>query len=632
MKIKDVLKNVAEISIIKDCNPVDSTIVELLQKYTGCANISSIKNLQERMGFAVASGFKDIKKLTEVHAKGFEDSGDWIYFQLNSKGQGIMLSPKTGYFYGFASYLVNNLLDEAVEKYEKGVIFYHKFKWHRSLFDVYIAQTARTNRKLNIEQYFQNLAETGITHVEVNGLAFPEPLEAGVQGEVYPRFYTYCPALDQFTTSFLNEGIYPEDYVKSNMDNLKRLAGLALKYGITPGLLCFEPRSVPDELLTKYPMLRGARVDHPLRSLKPRYNLSLCHPVVKKHYSEMLKNIMKEVPEIEYISIWTNDSGAGFELTKSLYVGPNTGGYLIREWKSDRENSEAAARNVVDFFNLLKDAGREINPDFRVITRREALYAEEDLIIKKLGGGIDFEVSSHLSKGYGSAYSHPLYEDVEHVQMTLFQNKLKPGEKTEINKFQKKGINSHFIHTPGTMNNFEPLIGIPFPWLVYDKLRSMHELKIDYTIFYGGGAPSSLAPYNINQEIVKEFIYNEETDIDKIVEKMAKKWAGEKYSGDLRKFWTYVEEGIRNYLPVFLYSLWGITWYRLWIRPLIPDIEKISENDSKYYEEHMLTTPHNPTRVDLNRDVGFTLMPLDFARKTVERIDMGVWKKIVLLR
>jgi len=623
MKLKKALNNIDKILLQKGHNPVDFTIAKLLQSKYGNKKIEFIDSFKTKKGFKISSKVKDCNEII-LGKKIIEND---IFFQIDEKGEGFLLSSQPNFLYGFVDYLLENYSEYKVDnKFQ--LVFNKKFKWHRSLYDVYIAQTGRTNRNFNLEDYFKELAEMSITHVEVNALAYHSGVEQGVAGEVYPRFYTYCPALDQFTDSFLNKGIYREDYLKANLNRLKKNAELALKYGITPGLLCFEPRSVPETLLNKYPMLRGARVDHPLRSLKPRYNLAVCHPVVRKHYRELLQNLLKEVPELAFLSIWTNDSGAGFELTKSLYVGPNTSGYLIREWKSDEENSQAAAGNIINFLTLLRDVAKEINPDFKIITRREAFYAEEDFIYKNIEKGIDFEVFSHLMKGFESTYKHPVYNDVDCVIGTLFQKRLKEDEKKEIERFKKKGADSHLIYAPGMQNNFEPLIGIPFPWFVYERLESMYEFDIDYTVYYGGGAPKSLAPFNINQEVVREFIYGKEKDVDKIINKTAIKWVGEKYANKLIEIWRLTEEGIKYYQPIFLYSQWGITWYRLWIRPIVPNIENIPEEDREYYEKYMLTTPHNPTRVDLNRDVGFTLMPLGYAKNASERINENVWNKL----
>ena len=53
----------------------------------------------------------------------------------------------------------------------------------------------------------------------------------------------------------------------------------------------------------------------------------------------------------------------------------------------------------------------------------------------------------------------------------------------------------------------------------------------------------------------------------------------------------------------------------------MPDIEAIPERERAYYERHLLTTHHNPTRVDLSRDVLFDLMTPALAAKAARRID-----------
>ena len=60
----------------------------------------------------------------------------------------------------------------------------------------------------------------------------------GPKGEIYPMFYTYCPALDQFVSSSLNKGLYPFYYLSANLAVLKRNAALARTYGLVPGLFC----------------------------------------------------------------------------------------------------------------------------------------------------------------------------------------------------------------------------------------------------------------------------------------------------------------------------------------------------------------------------------------------------------
>ncbi|MCK7523950.1 MAG: hypothetical protein MZV64_43165 [Ignavibacteriales bacterium] len=74
-----------------------------------------------------------------------------------------------------------------------------------------------------------------------------------------------------------------------------------------------------------------------------------------------------------------------------------------------------------------------------------------------------------------------------------------------------------------------------------------------------------------------------------------------------QKAWALAEEAViwRSRTPRTLYSTIGFTWYRLWARPFVPNIEAIPPAERAYYEDFMCTTPHNPNNVDLSRDVLF---------------------------
>jgi len=186
--------------------------------------------------------------------------------------------------------------------------------------DNYLANPKRVAAGYDAERSVRELARLGFSHVPVNALAKDMPAEQGPPGEIYCRFYYFSPDLDQFVETPLNAGAYSPEYLEANLALLKENARLAVKYGLTPGLNISSPRSVPDAVLEKSPYLREARVDHPFRSYRPRFTLTLSHPAVRWHYAELMRRLMREVPELGYIYLWTNDSGSGFEYTASLYV------------------------------------------------------------------------------------------------------------------------------------------------------------------------------------------------------------------------------------------------------------------------------------------------------------------------
>ncbi|MFC2084720.1 hypothetical protein ACFLS9_06660 [Bacteroidota bacterium] len=556
--------------------------------------------------------------------------GEFIYFQLKEDGSGCIISSQPYYLYSFSDYLFEILSVQPFNSYRNGKIIRPSFNWHRISYDYFLTQEGRIQRNFNRLTYVSGLARLGITHVEVNGLGYPMGLETGPKSETYPMFYTYCPALDQFVSSSLNQDLYPEEYLQTNLKYLKENAELAVSYGLTPGLLCFEPRSVPERFFDKYPMLRGARVDHPFRSFKPRYNMTITHPKVREHYSEMLLKLMAEVPELGYLTIWTNDSGAGFEHTKSLYVGRNGGAYLIREWKNDEEIAKLAGENAVRFFTTLRDAGNSINPDFRIITRLESFFGEHNTIWNGLNDGIEVETSSLIAKGWEIPYTHPRYPDSNAINTgTVYQNEFFPSERDRIAELKNKKSAAHYYFSIGPHTMFEPLLGIPYPTLTFNRLKLFFDNGVENLSHIGGCYPQELVPFNVNYEVLRAFQYNNQLNIKDFLKSLASKWTGNNYTELLIKVWELTEVAIFAFPNVTtLYSTFGFTWYRLWARPFVPNIEGISQEERDYYEKFMCTTPHNPNNVDLSRDVLFKLTTLEKSKLDLKRIDDNIWQPL----
>jgi len=630
MKVCEILQQVKQVRIPKKGYPVEETVAEEMERLNGLAtdfkkvDNSEIKSEKGVMYVAVAS--RQIRERLPLKEIDIASDREWLLINVDQNQCLWLLSSKPCFLYTAFSFLVENLAEHDISDLQPWVRPI-SFSTEKSTFDLFLTQYARLLRDLDREKYIREYSRLGFSHIEVNALAFPFPYEKGIKGEFYPDFYTYCPALDQFVSSRLNQGIYPQEYLYANLERLKENSRLALKFGLVPGLLCFEPRSVPETLFKKYPQLRGARVDHPFRSFKPRYNLSIVHPVVQKHYAELLTNLMTEVPELGFLTIWSNDSGAGFEHTKSLYVGRNGGPYLIREWKDDEEIAHAAASNIIQFFRLLRDAGSRINPEFRVITRLESFYGENHYLWPQLQDRIDVEANSLLAKGWESNYPHPQYPDVE-VLGSAFHNTLHDREKAPLTELVSRSSRCYFYHSFGSHTNHEALLGIPFPWLTYQKLQAASRLGIFTLAHVGGIHPPDKVPYAVNQEIFRLFQLDSSLDIDAAVSATARKYAGKKYADDLVKGWQFVEQAIRSFLPLSIYTHYGVVWQRLLVRPLVPDIDRIPEEERAYYERFMCTSVHNPNKVDLARDVLFDLLSKEYAQKAFTRIDENVWEPL----
>ena len=619
--LRELISQVKRIQITPSGPLVEWTVAgEIRNVLAPAAEIVRLPGMTASPGALRVAVHDGSAKEKKIHpALGGKDR--WMMARINKEGGIELLVSNPHLLYGLFCLANEEWGSRDAREFANGKTAFPAFPEMRPVYDLFLIQHARTVRGFNREEYFKNMARLGFSYAEVNGLAFPVPFETGPKGELLHRFYTYCPSLDQFVTSKLNKGIYDSDYLQANLNNLKTNAAFAEKYGLTPGIVCFEPRSVPDELLQRYPVLRGARVDHPMRSFRPRFNLSIAHPVVREHYAEMMENLMHEVPHLGYMSVWSNDSGAGFEYTSSLYVGRNGGGYVVREWLGAKDIAQAAALNLVRFLRVLRDAGRNVNPKFRTLIRLEPFWEEHDHIWAQLEDGLDVEVSSLQTKGWDLSYKHPKYEEVPQIHGTALYHKFVKKEQPLMKELQKKGSNTDVYFTPTIIWNHEPLIGVPFPGLVHDKLKDMAAQGVVTPCYQGGATPRSFAPYNINEELVRAFQIDPGLTLATFLRSKAAGWAGEGFADDLVKVWMLSDEAFRSFpIPIWIYAGWSV-WYRLFVRPIVPNIEAVPENERTYYEDFLLATTHNRTRVDFRYDVGFDLIQPSRAWKALKRME-----------
>lgn len=469
------------------------------------------------------------------------------------------------------------------------------FLWLRNLSD-FLVGSLRSARRFDAEKYIGQLTEQGFTHVTVNGLGVDRPFESGPPGDVYSWFYDYSPDLDQFVQSTLLQGYYPQEYLDANLNFLKRNVTLALRHGLVPGFHINSPRSMPEAFWQKYPFLRGARVDHPRESFQPRYTLAMAHPAVQQHYRELVRNIMKEVPRLGFMHVWTNDSGAGFEFTSSLYAGRNGGPYLIREWKSDEEIEKKASENVLAYYRLLRDEARGVNPEFRLVCDLGPFYKERPYIIRGLGEGID-----------AGAFGH-------------FEG---PQYRNERGELKRVGAWTH--HKIDICDNI--ILGVPYPRLTYERL--MDVARQGGSCVLTATSPRSHVPYDINGEVLRAVQLKLHGSLDDILNSSATSWVGTKHKKTLISIWNCADRAVRAYPKDIPCSTYGFPWFRLWVRPFVPNIDAVSEQERTYYEKYILATFNNPARVDLNNDMMWNFLTIKQAEQRRKAIDANVLRPLV---
>ncbi len=548
----------------------------------------------------------------------------WMWAQMDANGHGEITASEPALLYAWMHWLCEGLTPEQQAALPNGLLCKASFAWNRPLFDATLTQVARTTRCFDAETHVERMARCGFTHLEVNALAFPEPREPGTPNEFYSQFYTYCAGLSQFVDSTLTRGVYDPAYLRANLNRLKHLAALGRRYGLKPGLLCFEPRTLPESFFQRYPTLRGARVDHPFRSHLPRYTLAQDHPVARDHYRQLMRRLMDEVPDLAYLSVWTNDSGAGFEHTASLYVGRNGGPYLIREWRSHEKIAEAAGESALRWLRLIQETAAEVNPEFEVLLRIEPFKVEHDTIMAGMGAGLSVEAPSLLVRGYDLPYRHLHYPEQSSVAGSIFHVDMDDAEREILARYRTQGFEPKLSYSVGSSFNMEPLLGIPFPRMLHRKLRSLHALDARCVSAFGGLLNTEKTPYWPNPEVIRAFQMNPALSIDDVIPALATRWASADHADALVALWDAVEETISYFPLVPLYSHFGFVWLRTWVRPLTPNLEAVPGDDRRYFERYMVSTANNPNINDLGRDVLFELITRESGRQMRDQFDTNV--------
>ena len=580
---------------------VEQTVADALAKGL-CSNAEIAKDDE---GLAAASGVLHVSladDTTKVDLSELPAGSEWMYFKLDEKGGGELIASRPHLIYTLFCHIRDNYLDVAAAEFVAGKLIPITLAGINARDDLltgrssFLINRERQVQHSDIEVSFQEMARIGSAQVVVNELALPFGYDRGPEGEVYYRFYDYLPDLDQFVETKFNQGTYPPEHLSANLNSLKRLARLADKYGLIPGMEIANPRSAPESLLKRYPFLRGARVDHPFRCFEPRYALTLAHPAVRWFYAELMRTLLREVPELGFISTLINDSGSGFEFTSSLYPGRNGGPYIIKEWETDAAIAQAASKNVIRYYRLLRDVAHETNPDFRIVTSLRNIAEESGIIIAGIDNGIDLRMVSQRSDVDGDSWK----------------------EQLEVAR-QK---NSDFVADAITRAS-EFVLGVPSPWQVHQilsKTRSGGFSRVDVYL-----DPPYLVPHSVNRDVIRAFQVAPSRDIDDIIAQSARLQVGREFADTLKGIWQLADQAVQAAPCEGLYAGNGFAWYRFWARPMVPDIGAIPEGDRRYYEKHFLSHFNNAHNVDFAADMLWQIVSPEQCDAEFRWFDTEVW-------
>lgn len=433
----------------------------------------------------------------------------------------------------------------------------------------------------NIETFMAGLSENGATHVQVNHLPdLMHPEQLSQPDNIYLAFANFGPPLDLYVDSDLNRGIWPEMYLERNRKVLLDFAEAARRHGIKPVMYLCEPRFVPERLFDRHPTLRGPRVDNPTISCRPLYALCTDFPEVKAHYRDMMAEIMKLIPDLSMITIFTSDSGAGFDYSHDLYAGPNGAAFNKKIPVKER---------VVNFLRLLHEEGRKKVPDFSVnLTsgfspeeRAEILRDAPKDVVGSVYGLYDWE--GGLEEMW--AYHQTLWgeDGAPHRIQTLDRERAWEERLEDYRgRFEvaAEGGREPVAHAEVPTTDYpRPLRYVPQPLDTAKVLKALHAVGARRLAVWGVLNARQLVPFDVNREMMNALQADIGAEPGECLRAIAAGWVGPDFVDPLVDAWRECDRAWTR-RPNWLHV--GLSRDML-LGPLVPDLTVLNPKDLAYY-------------------------------------------------
>jgi len=115
----------------------------------------------------------------------------------------------------------------------------------------------------------------------------------------------------------------PAEWVAKNRELLLAKAAVLRELGLEAVFSGNETQYLPESFFREHPHLRGPRVDHPRRSAKEEFAWCVDLAETLEIIEWMVEQLKRNVPEIQAIHSWNNDSGSGLCYAAWQYSGPN---------------------------------------------------------------------------------------------------------------------------------------------------------------------------------------------------------------------------------------------------------------------------------------------------------------------
>lgn len=387
------------------------------------------------------------------------------------------------------------------------------------------------------ESFSKRAKQSGATHIVLTAEDLPwAKWQYDTPEDPYPAWAISNIGFLKIATPEILKQYIPQDYAEKVLRILEDRCKILRKHGLKAAFTTFEPQMLPEAIYEDHPLWRGPQVEHPLRSRVPRFSPAIENPEVQELYKESMSILLKRCPEIEIISLHTNDSGSGMSWSRGLYPGTNG--------NSIYKNLPVYERYLT-FFNTIQQGAKEVNGSIE----------------------IDAEWVNEHNPEYIAGYLKPgmAVANLEGPNATKYKNTV--------------GFLLDYF------NVFYPVVGIPFPMKFLNELQNAKQNPAPRLFVLIGDRFNK----DIYFDVYDRFAEQPTTDYMSkmnLLKEIAENQVGKQNASYLLDIWRNLNEA---YIHTRLYNQGGY-WFsngsvhQRWLtRPFVPFPEELKPQEKDYY-------------------------------------------------
>lgn len=398
------------------------------------------------------------------------------------------------------------------------------------------------------------LKQFGRVELNLSNLADKSFYEIPEGRNFWHEYASYNPTPYKFFPDSKIAPFLPADFVKKNRDLILAKAKILRKYELGGAFWSYEPNFLPEAFFEKYPNMLGARVDHPRRGNYPAFAPCISVEETQEMFTNMVSELLENVPEINTFFFKTNDAGSGICWSDWQYVGPNGPSHCKHHSMGNR---------VATLMNTFKKGAEKAGEDITIYLTGSMFSDEEKA-----------DIYRHLPEG------------------TYYQSH---------NSDEVKGINSMIV------GNY-PVRGLFNPLEIFDNISTIKD-EATNTVFisFRSSYDRGYEHFGVIEKFIDLLIDTIENPLDNTINpeeqrlyQLSKKWGGEEGADML--FNAFKTLGKANqYKAIALPTVSGIYWgvsERHITRPLVVAPQLLTPEEESYFMPHVFNPSEEEARMD----------------------------------